>query len=205
MRGEPWGVARNRTSLGRVRQYYAELVHDLPLLFGHDQKLESAAQAVTITHHGAELHGIGFERDGKLQGNNFAGLHLAAEGCADAIEAEFVGPAPVFDGQALAEYRHLDPGVKTIAGKPPFTMCRFGGGRRAVVQSGFSMADSLQKPNLRLCLSARVLLNGIKVHVPKTITSIRNRRLVGALPRVCMVFQLGENPDASFVKLYKYA
>ena len=56
------------------------------LLIGHDQKLESTAQAVAVTHHRSHLHDVRRERDGKLQGNHFAGLQLPAESRSDAVQ-----------------------------------------------------------------------------------------------------------------------
>src|SRR5271169_5334311 len=77
--------ARRKRSAG-VRQHNADLAQQKPLLVGHDQKLESAAQTVAITHHGSNLDDMRRERDGELQGNNFADLQLAAEGRPDAVQ-----------------------------------------------------------------------------------------------------------------------
>jgi hypothetical protein len=176
---------------GGVRQHYADLTQHQLLLVGHNQKLESAAQASAITHHGAHLHDVRRERDGKLQGNNFAGLHLTAECRPDAVLAEFAGSAPACGRQAFAKHRHLNARVKRITEEAPppvpvsfrFRLC-------VVAQSSFSISDLRFRPAfpkreekgdqpsptlrvwadetlLRLCFSIRAALNGIKVHVPK--------------------------------------
>ena len=104
---------------GSVRQYHADLAQQQFLLVGHDQKLESAAQTVAITHHRSQLHNVRRERNGKLHGNNFAGLQRTAESRSDAVVAELIGSAPAGGGQAVAKHRHLNAHVKTITGEPP--------------------------------------------------------------------------------------
>jgi len=80
--------------LGGIGQNYTNLAHHQSLFIGHDEEFESAAQPIAITHHGSQLHQMGWERDRKFQGNNFASLQLAAEGCAHPIHAKFAGSAP---------------------------------------------------------------------------------------------------------------
>ena len=126
---------------GGVRQQYADLAQRQLLLVGHDQKFESAPQAFAITHQGSYLHDVRRDRDGKLEGNNFASLQLTAEGRPDAVVAEFVGSSPVCGRQAFAKHRHLNACVKTITGETPQPprgfRCRLCG----VAQSSFSIAD----------------------------------------------------------------
>ena len=160
-----------RKDSGGVRQHHADLVQHPPLLAGHDQKLESAVQAVAITHHGSHLHNVRRDGDGKLEGNNFAGLQLTAEGRPDAVLAEFAGSAPARGRQTFAKYRHLNARVETITGGTPHPPLSFGCRFCVAAQSSFSTSDLSLKSPLRLCFSARVALNGIKVHVP-TITRI---------------------------------
>ena len=124
-------------------------------LLGHDQELESAAQAVVITHDGSHLDDVRGERDGKLQGNNFADPQLAAEGRADAVQTEFAGSAPEVGGNAFAKHRHLDARVEATTGETPLHRLSFGGAWFVVAQSRFSVSDIPLKPNLRLCFSAR--------------------------------------------------
>jgi hypothetical protein len=128
-------------SSGSVRQYYADLAQYQPLLTGHDQKLESTAQAFAIAHHGAQLHNVRRERDGKLQGNNFAGLQLTAESRSDAVLAEDTGSAPAYGREAFAKYRHLNAHIKAITGETPLVSlgCRL----RVIAQSRFSVSDLL--------------------------------------------------------------
>jgi hypothetical protein len=83
-----------------VRQHHADLVQGQFLLFGQNEKFESAAQSVAIAHHGSQLDDVGLERDGKLEGNDLAGLQFTAEGRANAVLAEFVGSAPAGRGYA---------------------------------------------------------------------------------------------------------
>jgi hypothetical protein len=126
---------------GSVRQHHADLMQYQLLLVGHDQKLESAAQAFAITHHGSQFHDVRRERDGKLQGNNFAGLQLTAEGRADAVQAEFAGSAPACGRQAFAKHRQLNAHVKTITGETPQPAVSSGCRWCVVAQSRFSISD----------------------------------------------------------------
>src|SRR5882762_4908745 len=131
-------------SSGGVRQYYADLVQHKLLLVGHNQKFESAAQAFAITHHGSQLHDVRRERNGKFQGNNFAGLQLTAEGRADAVLAEGTGSAPACSRQALAKYRHLNAHVETMTRETP--VVTFGSRLCVGAQSRFS---------IRICFSGQ--------------------------------------------------
>src|ERR1700689_1108777 len=92
---ENGGKTLKKKGSGGGRQDDAELAKSGSLLVGHDQKFESAAQAVTVADDGAQLDDIGSKREGKLERNNFTGLQLSAEGCSDAVLADFIGAAPV--------------------------------------------------------------------------------------------------------------
>jgi hypothetical protein len=118
------------------------------VLVGENQKLESAAQAVAITRHGAQLHEVRRKWDGKLQGNNFAGLYLAAEGGPDAILAEFVGSAPAGAGLAFPEDRYLNAHVKTITGETPQAPLCLCCCLCLVAQRRFSISSSLSNPGV---------------------------------------------------------
>ena len=133
---------------GGVRQHDADLVQHQLLLAGHDQKLESAVQAFAIAHRGSHLHDMRRDRDGKLQGNNFAGLQLTAEGRADAVLAELAASAPASGRPAFAKHRHLNAHVETITGETPEPLLSFGGRWCVDAQSSFSIAD----PPLKSCL-----------------------------------------------------
>ena len=150
---------------GGVRQHDADLVQHQLLLAGHDQKLESAVQAVAITHCGSHLHDVRRDWDGKLQGNNFADLQLTAESRPDAILAEFAGSAPASGRLAFAKHRHLNAYVETIAGETPDPPLSFGGRLCVVAQSSFPIAHPLPSPAFWIVLRGMPALNGIKVHV----------------------------------------
>jgi hypothetical protein len=147
---------------GGIGQHYADLVHNLLLIVGHDQKFESATQALVIAHHRAQLHDVRGERNRKLHRNDLAGLQLTAEGCTDAVLAEFVGSAPACGRQAFAKHRHLDAHVKTITGEAPASPLSVGGGSLGVAQSSISISGLPFKGRFRLCLSAGSVLNVIK-------------------------------------------
>jgi hypothetical protein len=85
------------------------------------------------------------ERNGKLEGNNFTGLQLTAEGSPDAVLAEGAGSAPACSRQAIAEYRHLNARVKTMTRETP--VVTFGCRLCVVAQSRFS---------IRICFSGMV-------------------------------------------------
>src|SRR5208283_4618502 len=127
---------------GGVRQDNANLTQQQPLLLGHNQKLESAAQTFAVTRHSSQLHLVRRERDGKLHGNNFAGLKLAAEGRPDAIQTEFAGSAPARDRLALAEHRHPNAHIKAIARESPHLPWRLGCRWCVVAQFRLSIADA---------------------------------------------------------------
>jgi hypothetical protein len=131
-------LGRKQKSSGGVRQHYTDLVQHQLLLAGHNQKFESAAQAFAITHHSSQLHDVRRERDGKLQGNNFAGSQLAAEGSPDAVLAEGTGSAPAGGREAFAKYGHLNARVETIAGET--SLASFGCRLCVVAQSRFSIS-----------------------------------------------------------------
>src|SRR5208337_5489800 len=89
------------------------------------------------------------------------------EGRPDAVLAELAGSAPARGGQAFAKHRHVNARVKTITGGTPHPPLSFGCRLCLAAQTSFSISDFPLKSPLRLCFSARVALNGIKVHVPK--------------------------------------
>src|ERR1700688_3138878 len=132
-------LGRKQKSSGGVRQHYTDLVQHQLLLAGHNQKFESAAQAFAITHHSSQLHDVRWERDGKLQGNNFAGSQLAAEGSPDAVLAEGTGSAPACGREAFAKYGHLNAHIKAMTGETP--LVSFGCRLCVVAQSRFSISD----------------------------------------------------------------
>jgi hypothetical protein len=70
----------------------------------HDQKFESVPQSFVVSHYGSNLDRVRWEREGEFQGNNFSSLQLTAQGCPEAILAEFAGSAPEFGGHALAKH-----------------------------------------------------------------------------------------------------
>ncbi len=142
---------------GGVRQNDADLAQHQLLLAGHDQKLESAVQAVAITHRGSQLHDVRRDWDGKLQGNHFADLQLTAKGRPNAVLAEFAGSAPASGRPAFAKHRHLNPRVETIAGETPYPPLSFGGRLCVVAQSSFSIADPPPKSCLLDCASGHGL------------------------------------------------
>src|SRR5580700_323131 len=101
------------------RQDDAELAKSGSLLVGHDQKFESAAQAVTIADDGPQLDDIRSERNGQVEGNDFASLQLSAEGGSDAVLADFIGATPAGSSPAVAEHGDLNPRVETITRETP--------------------------------------------------------------------------------------
>jgi hypothetical protein len=62
------------------------------------------------------LVNVGRNGNRKLEGDDFARLHLAAEGGANAVEAEFARASPISGGVAFPEDGDLDANVKTVAG-----------------------------------------------------------------------------------------
>src|SRR5208282_4020065 len=134
-------LGKGKSCSGNVFQYKADLAQYFPVLAAHDQQLESAAQAVAITHRGSHLQDVRRERDGKLQGNNFAGLQLTAEGRPEAVLAEFTGSAPICGRPAFAKYRDLNAHVKTMTGETPQRLMSFGGRVRVIAQSCFSISN----------------------------------------------------------------
>jgi hypothetical protein len=109
--------------LAGVGQDYAELAEDQALLFGDDEELESAAETFAIADDGAQFGDVGRDGNGKLEGDDFSGLHLAAKGRSDAVEAEFAGASPISDGMAFAEDRDLDADIKTVSGVATQPLC----------------------------------------------------------------------------------
>jgi len=60
---------------------------------------------------------MGFNRKGKLYGNNLPGTQFAAQSGADAVLAKFVGATPIGSGQAFTKYADLNAYIKTIPGE----------------------------------------------------------------------------------------
>ncbi len=71
--------------LAGVGQDYAELAEDQALPFGDNEELESAAETFAVADDGAQLGDVGCDGNGKLEGDDFSGLHLTAECGADAV------------------------------------------------------------------------------------------------------------------------
>ena len=165
------------------------------LLLGYDEEFESAAQAVAIADDGAEFHELRRKGDGELQRYDFAGVQLAAEGCADAVLADFVGSAPAGGGCTVAKHRDLDARVKAITGEAAQSPLRFGrrlsGGSiddlhwpvfrsnpARVLTSGKRKRERINLCLLfRSCFIHRFVLNGIKGHVPTRKTAPTSARL----------------------------
>src|SRR5258708_3840038 len=133
--------AKQRNS-GSVRQHHADLAQYEPLLAGSDQNLKSIAQAFAIAHDCPQFHDMRREGDGKFQGNNFASLQLAAEGCAEAVLSEGAGSAPACGRQTLTKYRYLNARVETMAGETPTALAILIG-LWVIDHSKFSSADLL--------------------------------------------------------------
>jgi hypothetical protein len=130
-------------SSGSVGQHDAKLAQNQPLIVGHDQEFESAAEAFVIADDGAQPDDVGREGDGEIQGNDLARLQLTAECGADAVLSKFVGAAPENRGAAFTKDGRLDAGIEAIASKAPQTALRlgFGCGLGVVGQSGISGGD----------------------------------------------------------------
>src|SRR5208337_1149772 len=135
-----------RGSVG-VGQHNTGFAQQQPLLFGDDQKLESAAQTVAITHHGSHLDDVRRDGNGKLQGNNFANLQLAAEGRAAAIHTELAGSAPVAGRLAFTKHRHLNARIETTPGETPQPAVSFGCRLFVLVQFSLSISDIFTHPS----------------------------------------------------------
>ena len=91
------------------------MAQDQPLIVGHNQELEAAAEPFVIADDGSHLDDVRREGDGEIEGNDLTRLQLAAECGADAVLAKFVSAAPEDRGQALAKDGSLDTGVEAIA------------------------------------------------------------------------------------------
>jgi hypothetical protein len=121
--------------LAGVGQNYAELAEDQALVFGDDEEFESAAEAFAVADDGAEFGDVGRDGNGELEGDDFAGVHLAAESGTDAVEAEFAGASPTGGGEAFAEDGDLDADVKTVSGVAAQPLLGFRGRLGTVSQS----------------------------------------------------------------------
>jgi hypothetical protein len=117
------------------------------LFVGEYEKLESAAQAVAVAHHGAQLQATWFDRNGEFQGDNLVVLKTTAKGSSEAILAEFAGVSPAGDRPSFAKHGEVNARIKTVACVTPQPVL-FGGRGRAHSDNSIRSPDNV---NLRLC------------------------------------------------------
>lgn len=113
------GSGWNYNSLVGARQHFADPGEGLPLVFGHDQKFESAMQSMAITHNCSDLDHVRRYWNRKLHGDDFPGRQFASQCRPNSVLAEFTGATPQRNGVAIAEGRDLNVHVHTVPRETP--------------------------------------------------------------------------------------
>jgi len=107
-------------------EHFADAADHIALGLAEGEEFEAVAEALAVTNDGADFQGIGTERQGNFEGNDFSGFEFAGKGGADAILAKFGGASPAVAEFAILKHADLHAGVE---GKARVTAGVRAGGR----------------------------------------------------------------------------